>query len=71
VERSVVEEHLQHSAADGLPEVSGKAYNDNVEVAQEIRLQFELAAKSAAEVSKMLEVGKMPYCQKKSGLKGL
>ncbi|KAM0883265.1 hypothetical protein ACQ4PT_031692 [Festuca glaucescens] len=69
VERSVVEEHLQHSDADGLPEISGKSYNDNVEVAQEIRLQFELAAKSAAEVSKMLEVGKMPYYQKKSGLK--
>ncbi|XP_047071255.1 uncharacterized protein LOC124680071 [Lolium rigidum] len=69
VEKSVVEEHLQHSATDGLPEVSGKAYNDNVEVAHEIKLQFELAAKSAAEVSKMLEVGKMPYCQKKSGLK--
>jgi hypothetical protein len=71
VEKSVVEEHLQHSDADGLPEISGKSYNDNVEVAQDIRLQFELAAKSAAEVSKMLEVGKMPYCQKKSGLKGL
>ncbi|KAK1606937.1 hypothetical protein QYE76_030610 [Lolium multiflorum] len=69
VERSVVEEHLQHSDADGLPEISAKSYNDNVEVAQEIRLQFELAAKSAAEVSEMLEVGKMPYYQKKSGLK--
>ncbi|XP_047045992.1 protein ALTERED PHOSPHATE STARVATION RESPONSE 1-like [Lolium rigidum] len=69
VERSLVEEHLQHSDADGLPEISRKAYNDNVEVAQEIRLQFDLAAKSAAEVSKMLEVGKMPYYQKKSGLK--
>ncbi|KAM0909444.1 hypothetical protein ACQ4PT_014811 [Festuca glaucescens] len=69
VEKSLVEEHLQHSDADGLPEISGKSYNDNVEVAQEITLQFELAAKSAAEVSKMLEVGKMPYYQKKSGLK--
>jgi hypothetical protein len=71
VEKSVVEEHLQHSDADGLPEISGKAYNDNVEVAKEIRLQFELSARSAAEVSKMLEVGKMPYYQKKkSGPKG-
>jgi hypothetical protein len=71
VEKSVVEEHLQHSDTHGLPEISGKAYNDNVEVAKEIRLQFELAARSAAEVSKMLEVGKMPYYQKKkSGLKG-
>ncbi|KAM0862123.1 hypothetical protein ACQ4PT_045464 [Festuca glaucescens] len=69
VERSVMEEHLQLSDADGLPEIPGKSYNDNVEVVQEIRLQFEFAAKSAAEVSKMLEVGKMPYYQKKSGLK--
>uniref|UniRef100_A0ACD6ALG6 Uncharacterized protein n=1 Tax=Avena sativa TaxID=4498 RepID=A0ACD6ALG6_AVESA len=69
VEKSVVEEHLQHTEAGGVPEISGKAYNDDAEVAQEIRLQFDVAAKSAAEVSKMLEVGKMPYYQKKSGLK--
>jgi hypothetical protein len=40
-------------------------------VVQEIKLQFDSASKSAADVGKMLEVDKMPYNQKKnSGLKG-
>ena len=71
VEKSVVEEHLQHSDASRLPAISGKVYGNDVDAAEEIRLQFEVAAKSAAEVSKMLEVGKMPYYGKRSGLKGL
>ncbi|CAM0911689.1 unnamed protein product [Alopecurus aequalis] len=69
VEKSVVQEHMHHSDAARLPAISGKVCGNDVEVAQEIRLQFELAAKSSAEVSKMLEVGKMPYYQKRSGLK--
>ncbi|KAL5221610.1 hypothetical protein ABZP36_026323 [Zizania latifolia] len=68
VEKSVVEEQLQSSDAVGPPAMSGNAHNDDVEVVQEIRLQFEHAAKSAVDVSKVLEVGKMPYYQKSSGL---
>ena len=48
-----------------------RTYNSDFEVVQEINLQFDSASKSAADVSKMLEVDKMPYNQKKnSGLKG-
>ena len=48
-----------------------RTYNSDVEVVQEINLQFDSASKSAGDVSKMLEVDKMPYNQKKnSGLKG-
>lgn len=65
VEKSVVE---QHSDAAAVP---GKSYNDDIEVAREIRSQFEHAANSASNVSKVLEVGKMPYHHKSSGLKGL
>ncbi|XP_037465277.1 protein ALTERED PHOSPHATE STARVATION RESPONSE 1-like [Triticum dicoccoides] len=64
VEKSVVEEHSDAAAA-----VPGKSYNDDIEVAREIRSQFEHAANSAANVSKVLEVGKMPYHHKSSGLK--
>ncbi|KAL5230034.1 hypothetical protein ABZP36_028810 [Zizania latifolia] len=69
VEKSEVEEQLQSSDAVGPPGIPGKAYNDDIEVVQEIRSQFEHAAKSLADVSKVLEVGKMPYDQKSSGLK--
>ncbi|XP_048544432.1 protein ALTERED PHOSPHATE STARVATION RESPONSE 1-like [Triticum urartu] len=64
VEKSVVEGHSDAAAA-----VPGKSYNDDIEVAREIRSQFEHAANSAANVSKVLEVGKMPYHPKTSGLK--
>ena len=47
-----------------------RTYNSDFEVVQEINLQFDSASKSAADVSKMLEVDKMPYNQKNSGLKG-
>ncbi|KAM3210462.1 hypothetical protein ACQJBY_064440 [Aegilops geniculata] len=63
VDKSVVEEHSDAAA------VPGKSYNDDIEVAREIRSQFEHAANSAANVSKVLEVGKMPYLHKSSGLK--
>ena len=46
-----------------------RTYKSDVEVVQEINLQFDSASKSAADVSKMLEVDKMPYNQKNSGLK--
>uniref|UniRef100_A0A8I6Y9K7 DUF632 domain-containing protein n=2 Tax=Hordeum vulgare subsp. vulgare TaxID=112509 RepID=A0A8I6Y9K7_HORVV len=63
VEKSVVEDHSD------APAVPGKAYNDDIEVSQEIRSQFEHAANSAANVSKVLEVGKMPYHHKSPALK--
>ncbi|XP_052166434.1 protein ALTERED PHOSPHATE STARVATION RESPONSE 1-like [Oryza glaberrima] len=69
VQKSVIEEQLRHSDAAGPPAIPGKVYNDDVEVVEEIRSQFEHAAKSAFDVSKVLEVGKMPYYQKSSGLK--
>uniref|UniRef100_A0A0E0LXR6 DUF632 domain-containing protein n=1 Tax=Oryza punctata TaxID=4537 RepID=A0A0E0LXR6_ORYPU len=70
IQKSVIEEQLQRSSdAAGPPAIPGKVYNDHVEVVEEIRSQFEHAAKSAFDVSKVLEVGKMPYYQKTSGLK--
>ncbi|KAF0898342.1 hypothetical protein E2562_007192 [Oryza meyeriana var. granulata] len=70
VQKSVMEEQLQRSdAAAGPPAVTGKAYNDDAEVVEEIMSQFENAAKSAVDVSKVLVVGKMPYYHKSSGLK--
>ena len=70
----MVEELLNEPgvAEPPLPAVPDqRTYNSDVEVVQEINLQFDSASKSAADVSKMLEVDKMPYNQKKnSGLKG-
>uniref|UniRef100_A0ACD5XUS9 Uncharacterized protein n=1 Tax=Avena sativa TaxID=4498 RepID=A0ACD5XUS9_AVESA len=74
VEKSVVGEQVQRSDARqhvaGLPPTgSEKTYIDDNEVVLEIKAQFERASDSAGEVSKMLEVGKMPYYQKSSGFK--
>ncbi|XP_062193259.1 protein ALTERED PHOSPHATE STARVATION RESPONSE 1-like [Phragmites australis] len=74
VEKSVVGEQVQRSEprqhAHGLPPTgSEKTYIDDTEVVLEIRTQFERVSDSAGEVSKMLEVGKMPYYQKSSGFK--
>ncbi|OEL14634.1 hypothetical protein BAE44_0024348 [Dichanthelium oligosanthes] len=73
VEKSVVGEQVQRSEPRqlaGLPPAgSEKIYVDDTEVVVEIRTQFERASESAGEVSKMLEVGKMPYYQKSSGFK--
>ena len=75
VEKSVIGEQVQRSEprqrGAGLPPSgSEKTYIDDTEVVVEIRTQFERASESAGEVSKMLEVGKMPYYQKSSGFKG-
>jgi len=69
---SVVEEQLNDPGiAEPPAAVPERMYNSDVEVVQEIKLQFDNASKSAGDVSKMLEVDKMPYNQKKnSGLKG-
>jgi len=74
VEKSVVGEQVQRSEprqhVAGLPPTGPeKIYVDDTEVVVEIRTQFERASESAGEVSKMLEVGKMPYYQKSSGFK--
>ncbi|KAI4989550.1 hypothetical protein ZWY2020_036867 [Hordeum vulgare] len=74
VEKSVVGEQVQRTEARqhvaGLPPTgSEKTYVDDNEVVLEIKAQFERASSSAGEVSKMLEVGKMPYYQKSSGFK--
>ncbi|XP_062195029.1 protein ALTERED PHOSPHATE STARVATION RESPONSE 1-like [Phragmites australis] len=69
VEKSLVEKQLKHSGDSGSPAVPGKMYNDDVEVVQVIKSQFDRASKSAGDVCKVLEVGKMPYNQKNSGLK--
>uniref|UniRef100_M8CD87 Uncharacterized protein n=1 Tax=Aegilops tauschii TaxID=37682 RepID=M8CD87_AEGTA len=73
VEKSVVGEQVRNEARQhvaGLPGTgSEKTYVDDNEVVLEIKAQFERASSSAGEVSKMLEVGKMPYYQKGSGFK--
>ncbi|XP_006661502.2 protein ALTERED PHOSPHATE STARVATION RESPONSE 1-like [Oryza brachyantha] len=74
VEKSVVGEQVQRSEprhhVAGLPPIGlEKTYVDDDEVMLEIKTQFERASKSAIEVSKMLEVGKMPYYPKNSGFK--
>uniref|UniRef100_J3MV40 DUF632 domain-containing protein n=2 Tax=Oryza brachyantha TaxID=4533 RepID=J3MV40_ORYBR len=71
VQESTMEEHLRLSDAGdaGPPAIPRKAYNDDVAVVEEMRSQFDHAAKSAFDVSNVLEVGKMPYYQKSSGLK--
>ncbi|KAJ1290677.1 hypothetical protein BS78_02G263900 [Paspalum vaginatum] len=73
VEKSVVGEQVQRSEPRhlaGLPPTgSEKIYIDDAEVVVEIRTQFVRASESAGEVSRMLEVGKMPYYQKSSGFK--
>nr|CAB3454123.1 unnamed protein product [Digitaria exilis] len=74
VEKSVVGEQVQRSEprqhVAGLPPTgSEKIYVDDSEVVVELKTQFDRASQSAGEVSKMLEVGKMPYYQKSSGFK--
>ncbi|RLM61084.1 uncharacterized protein C2845_PM14G21370 [Panicum miliaceum] len=66
---SVVEEQLNDPGVAEPPAVPEKTYSSDVEVVQEIKLQFDSASKSAADVGKMLEVDKMPYNQKNPGLK--
>ncbi|KAJ1269571.1 hypothetical protein BS78_07G222100 [Paspalum vaginatum] len=73
-DNNAVEEQLEeHSgvaeAEQPLAAAPEKMYNNDVEVVQEIKLQFEHASKSADDVCKMLEVGKMPHSQKNSRLK--
>lgn len=47
-----------------------RRYHDVFEVMQEIKTQFDRASESANEVSKMLEVGRLPYHHKNSVYKG-
>jgi hypothetical protein len=79
VEESAVEVEEQLNDDSGVPDeppavpenCSTISYTSHVEVVQEIKLQFDTASRSAGDVSKMLEVGKVPYCKKRSsGLKG-
>ncbi|VAI20789.1 unnamed protein product [Triticum turgidum subsp. durum] len=69
VEKSVVGEQARQHVAGLPPTGSEKTYVHDNEVVLEIKAQFERASSSAGEVSKMLEVGKMPYYQKGSGFK--
>ncbi|KAG1361040.1 putative nitrate regulatory gene2 protein [Cocos nucifera] len=68
VENSVVADEIQRPeeqrnvAAVPPP----RRYHDVSEVVQEIKAQFDRASESADEVSKMLEVGKLPYHQRHS-----
>ncbi|KAL6646317.1 hypothetical protein ACP70R_017925 [Stipagrostis hirtigluma subsp. patula] len=66
VEKSALEEH---SGVAESPAVPKKIYSDDVEVVQEIKSQFNRASESAGDLCEVLEVGKMPYHQKNSGLK--
>ncbi|XP_010941397.1 uncharacterized protein [Elaeis guineensis] len=66
VEKNVVAEEEQRSMAAFPPP---RRYHDVSEVVQEIKIQFDRASESANEVSKMLEVGKLPYRQKNSAYK--
>ncbi|WVZ91745.1 hypothetical protein U9M48_037874 [Paspalum notatum var. saurae] len=67
---AVEEQHARVAEAEQpLAAAPEKMYNNDVEVVQEIKLQFEHASKSAGDICKMLEVGKMRHSQKNSGLK--
>ncbi|WVZ51246.1 hypothetical protein U9M48_002406 [Paspalum notatum var. saurae] len=65
-----VEEHSgvveTEPPVDVAPE---QVYNNDVEIVQEIKLQFENSSKAAGDLCKMLEVGKVPHSQKNSGFK--
>ncbi|KAJ1256389.1 hypothetical protein BS78_K039600 [Paspalum vaginatum] len=68
--REELEEHSGVAEAEPPFSVAHeKMYDNDIEVVQEIKLQFEHASKSAGDVCKMLEVGKMPHSEKNSGLK--
>ncbi|XP_026658021.2 protein ALTERED PHOSPHATE STARVATION RESPONSE 1-like isoform X1 [Phoenix dactylifera] len=73
VEKNVVADEVQRQeeqrnvAAVPPP----RRYHDVSEVVQEIKTQFDRASESANEVSKMLEVGKLPYHQKNSVYKAV
>ncbi|EHA8588851.1 nitrate regulatory gene2 protein [Cocos nucifera] len=66
VEKNVLADEEQRNMAAFPPP---RRYHDVSEVVQEIKIQFDRASESANEVSKMLEVGKLPYHQKNSGYK--
>ncbi|XP_020091526.1 uncharacterized protein LOC109712387 [Ananas comosus] len=64
VEKSVVGNEVQKP--EDVRRKATRTYHDDSEVAEEIKAQFEKASESANQLSKMLEVGKRPYLQKKS-----
>lgn len=51
--------------------VKGRGLRSDSEVVSEIKEQFLRASDSGSEVSKILEVGKLPYCGKNSVYKGI
>lgn len=64
VEKNVVSDELQQPQEVRRSVVAPRRYHNVSEVASEIRVQFEGAAESTKELTKMLEVGKHPYSSK-------
>jgi Protein of unknown function (DUF630)/Protein of unknown function (DUF632) len=70
VDKNVVGDDTARRSVGNLPVPVAKNYTDDAEVVREIKIQFEKAWESANQVFKILEVGKQPYQQKSSPLKG-
>lgn len=70
VDKNVVGDDTARRSVGNLPVPVIKSYTDDAEVVREIKIQFEKACESANQVSRILEVGKQPYQQKSSPLKG-
>ncbi|KAG0497047.1 hypothetical protein HPP92_001738 [Vanilla planifolia] len=66
VVKSVVGGEVQNAQEVQRNNVASRSYHDASEVANEIRAQFERAAESTKELTRMLEVGKHPYKIKRS-----
>lgn len=70
VDKNVVGDDPARRSVGNLPVPVMKNYTDDFEAIREIKAQFEKACESANQVSGILEVGKQPYQQKHSPLKG-
>jgi Protein of unknown function (DUF630)/Protein of unknown function (DUF632) len=70
VDKNVVGDDTARRSVGNLSVPVLKNYTDDAEVVREIKIQFEKACESANQVCKILEVGKQPYQQKSSPLKG-
>ncbi|XP_072995236.1 uncharacterized protein [Typha latifolia] len=67
VEKSVVGDEKSEERRN----VAARVYHNDSEVVQDIMIQFNTASEAADQVSKMLEVGKLPYQRKDSVYKAV
>ncbi|KAM3376745.1 protein ROLLING AND ERECT LEAF 2 [Capsicum galapagoense] len=64
VDKKVVDEEGKSGHGGNLAGFKARAFKDDSDVVKEIQVQFERASESGNELTKMLEVGKLPHNRK-------